>query len=335
MSFCWNCGKDLKAGSGFCPSCGSVTRTESLSLSGSERLCANCKTPNSASAGFCRSCGLSLAAPVAREPIAAFPSWQQVVSESEMRKRRRRMVLLILLLSIVGAGGLGAGAYFAFGKQQPRSMLPQLEPPELHSVQPAVIDSTETIAGSMSEPTPEYEPEDVPVKPAVSKPSFTTCNNCVGLGQVLSSTDCVICSGTGLNTCSICGGDKLRPCTTCHGDQTIACSTCKGSGSATGQCVSCGGQGYKTVRIIGDEGVAGSSNEACTICSGTGKGVCPACSGNREVPCVTCRASGQIACTICDSNGRTACGRCEGSGRDQIKSICTKCKGSGVITVSN
>lgn len=97
----------------------------------------------------------------------------------------------------------------------------------------------------------------------------TNCSDCQGSGK----SDCSTCYGRGKIKCRDCNGGGEQMCHFCHGQRQVT----QADGSKSG-CTVCGMRGFIP----------------CKTCQGRSQLICPTCSGQVRVVCATCKGKGEI-----------------------------------------
>ena len=150
------------------------------------------------------------------------------------------------------------------------------------------------------------------------------CVDCSGTGTVecadcvggYSSTDCTICSGTGLF--------EENPCEACDGTGKEKCETCGATGFV--ECLTCNGTGEIEVEY-----------EICPVCNGDKKCTTCAGEGSVKIPCTNSACNNgkiDVDCPDCeDGKIEVSCSNCSGTGKVSkiVSTPCTTCGGTGLL----
>ena len=169
------------------------------------------------------------------------------------------------------------------------------------------------------------------------------CDTCLGEGKVITTSHaCETCGGEGTLLALDSGAPVVATCPDCGGDgvRKVVCEDCNGTGEVDGEeCETCGGT-KKVAYEVAEE-------VECPDCqdeNGIGTGIlhadeeCPYCKGAGEIltktpVCKDCKGEGKVVdletMTLVD------CPTCAGAGvvnsETEVKSICLKCDGDGVL----
>ncbi|MFP4547894.1 MAG: hypothetical protein ACLFQM_07155 [Fidelibacterota bacterium] len=74
--------------------------------------------------------------------------------------------------------------------------------------------------------------------------------------------------------------------------------------------------------------------DTCDTCDGDGRVSCHVCHGKGKHNCYDCKGDGEVKCSSCHGSGSNRCTSCNGRGNIGSTTSCSRCGGSGHVTVS-